>query len=320
MSGTGMSGTGSYVLRRVGAAVPVLLGTTLVIFVAVRALPGDPVAALAGPERQISPAVEAALRARLGRDDPLLVQYWRFLTGLLTGDLGVDLRGQEISAAVAGAWPVTLTLGLTTWVLVALVGVGLGVLSGLRAGRGLDWTVLAGTTVLIGVPYFVLAYVLQLVFGVQLGWLPVTGIRDGWPVAYLLPAVCLAAVYLPDLIRITRAGVLSTRRAEFVDTAVAAGLSRPRVVLDHVLRPALLPVVSALGLGLGWLLSGTVLIENIFNLPGLGNLVATGIEERNGAMVVAVGTLLVLVFLVTNLVVDLVAALIDPRIRRDGTR
>ncbi|ANY07184.1 ABC transporter permease [Pseudonocardia sp. HH130630-07] len=309
----------AYVLRRLLATVPVLLGTTIVIFVAVRALPGDPVAALAGPNQTLSPAVTAALRERLGLDDPLPVQYLHWLGGLFTGDLGVDLRGREISEAVAAAWPVTVQLGLTTWLITAVVGVGLGVLTGVRAGRGVDWAVLTGTVLLVGVPYFVLAYVLQLVVGVQLGWLPVSGVRAGWPASYLLPALCLAAVHVPELVRVTRSGVLENRDAEFVDTAVAAGLHPRRVLLDHVLRPALAPVLSVLGVGLGYLLSGAVLVETVFNLPGLGGLVATGIEESDGALVVAVGTLLVLVFLLTTLAVDVATALIDPRTRHGRT-
>jgi ABC-type dipeptide/oligopeptide/nickel transport system permease component len=167
----------------------------------------------------------------------------------------------------------------------------------------------------MGVPFFVIAYVAQIVFGVDLGWLPVAGADAGWPVGYLLPAAVLALFGLPQVVRVTRADVLHNLRADFVPTAIAKGMPARRVVGRHVLRNSLIPVVSLLGVSLGYLLSGTVLIEGIFNLPGLGYLIFTAIPQHNGPVVVGVGTLLVIVFLLINLVVDLLYGILDPRIR-----
>lgn len=306
-----------YLVRRVGSMVPVLLGTTMLIFAAVYALPGDPIRALAGPTQVVSPAVEAALRERYHLDDPLWVQYLHYLTGLLRGDLGIDLHGQEVSDLVVRSWPYTVQLGLTAWAITAVVGVTLGTLAGMRRGGVVDWAVLTTTTIVIGIPYFVLAYVGQIVFGVELGWLPASGVREGWPLSYVLPASMLALFGIPELARLTRASIIENRYADHVDTAIARGLPHRMVVVRHILRNSLVPVVSVLGLSLGYMLSGTVLIEGIFNIPGLGFVVFNGISQQNGPVVVGISTLLVLVYLVVNLFVDLVYGVLDPRISLD---
>jgi oligopeptide transport system permease protein len=285
-----------------------------VIFAAVYALPGDPIRAIAGPTAEISPATRAALTEEYHLDEPLVVQYWYYLTGVLRGDLGVDLRGRPVFDLVEAAWPVTLQLGLTAWALMAVVGVGLGTAAAMRRGGGVDWTVLGLTTAIVGVPYFVVAYVLQIVVGVQLGWLPSSGVREGWPTAYLLPALCLMLFGVPELARLTRASIIENREADFVDTAIAKGLA-PRVVLvRHILRNSLVPVVSMLGLALGFLMSGAILVEGIFNVPGLGFTLFNGIRQQNGPVVVGISTLMVFIFLAINLLVDIICGLLDPRI------
>jgi oligopeptide transport system permease protein len=303
-----------YLLYRALSAIPVLLGTTLVIYAAVYAMPGDPVQTLAGPGTVVSDSMAHAIREHYHLDQPFLVQYGHYLLGLLHGDFGVDLNGNQVASIIAGSWPVTLKLALTTWVLEGVIGVGLGVLAALRAGKGTDFLVLGGSTLVLGVPYFITAYVAQIVFGVKLGWLPVSGVTAGWPLSYLVPAACLALFGLPEIARLTRASVLETMRAGFVDTAVAKGLSRQRIMLAHVLRNSLVPVTSMLGVNLGYLLSGTILIEGIFNLPGLGYQIYQGIQLHNGPVVVGISTLLVLVFLLVNLAVDLLYGVLNPRI------
>lgn len=304
-----------YTARRVAQMVPVVLGTTFLLYAAVYALPGDPVQALVGPNQAPSPSFERAINERYHLDEPLLVQYWYYLKGLLQGDLGVDLQGVPVADIAAASWPVTLKLALTTWVIEAVVGILLGTWAAVRSGRLPDLSVLAGTTLILGIPYFVTAYVAQIVLGVKLGWFPVAGIQDGWPMSYLLPASMLALIGIPMAARLTRASVLENLQADFVDTAVAKGLSPRVVVIRHVLRNSLIPVVSLLGLSLGYLLSGTVLIEGIFNLPGLGYQIYQGIRVQNAPVVVGISTLLVIVFLVINLAVDLLYAVLDPRVR-----
>ncbi len=306
---------GRYILRRVLYMIPVLLGTTFLIFLAVFALPGDPVQAIAGPGQPVPPAVRAALVAKYHLDDPLLAQYFHYMGRLLTGDFGVDLNQRSVGDVIAASWPVSVKLALTAWVLGGVIGVSLGTLAGIKAGGVLDTVVLAGTTLILGVPYFVLAYIGKVVFAVKLGILPPSGISEGWPRSYILPAAMLAIFLIPETARLTRASVLGNLRADFVDTAVAKGLGRRTVVVRHVLRNSLLPVVSALGLSLGYLIGGSILIEGIFNMPGLGYAVNTGIAQHNGAIVVGVSTLLVLVFLIINLIVDVLYGVLDPRIR-----
>lgn len=308
---------GSYVLRRILMMVPVLIGTTFVIYAAVYALPGDPVQALAGPDHVVSPATAAAIREHYHLGDPLLVQYWHYVTGLAHGDFGIDLNDTQVSAVISASWPVTVKLALLTWVIEAVAGIALGCLAALRAGRAADLAVLGGSSLVLGVPYFITAYVAQIWLGVKLGWFPVSGVDDGWPVSYLVPALCLALLGVPEISRLTRASILENLGAEFVDTATAKGLGRTRVLLRHVLRTSLVPVVSMLGTNLGYLLSGTILIEGIFNLPGLGYQVFQGVQQHDGPTVVGISTLLVLVFLLVNLVVDLLYGVLDPRIRLD---
>jgi oligopeptide transport system permease protein len=305
-----------YVLRRVALMLPVLLGTTFILFAAVFALPGDPIQALVGPNQAISPSFARAVTERYGLDQPLWTQYTTYVGNLLHGDLGVDPNGTQVTTIIGASWPVTVQLAVTAWVIEGIVGIALGTVAAMRRHKLSDTTILAGTTLLLGVPYFVIAYVAQLLLGVKLHWLPVAGISDGWPRSYLLPALMLAILGLPATVRITRASVLVNSQAEFVDTAVVKGLSPRAVVVRHVLRNSLIPVVSLLGLSLGGLLGGAVLIEGIFNLPGLGFQVFQGIKLHNGPVVVGICTLLVLAFLVINLAVDLLYGILDPRTRR----
>ena len=306
---------GGYLLRRILYMIPVLFGTTFLIFVSVYALPGDPVQAIAGPGQPVPAAVRAALVAKYHLDDPLFTQYFRYMGRLLSGDFGIDLNQRNVGDVIAASWPVTAKLGLTAWVIGGLIGVTVGTLAGIRAGGFLDTAVLGGTTLILGVPYFVLAYVAKVLFAVKWHLLPPSGIAAGWPRSYILPGAVLAIFLIPEVARLTRASVLGNLRSEFVDTAVAKGMGRGTVVVRHVLRNSLLPVVSALGYSLGYLISGSVLIEGIFNMPGLGFAIFAGINQHNGATVVGIGTLLILVFLVINLIVDLLYGVLDPRIR-----
>ncbi|MCW1100195.1 ABC transporter permease [Streptomyces sp. RS2] len=306
---------GRYLLHRALMTIPVLIGTTFVIYAAVYMLPGDPVQSLAGPGTVVSDSMAHAIRERYHLGDPFFVQYGNYLLGLLHGDFGVDLSGNNVSQVISASWPITVQLALTTWVIEGIAGVALGVVAALKAGKLTDFVVLGGSTLVLGVPYFITAYVAQIVFGVKLGWLPVSGVTDGWPLSYLVPAACLALFGLPEIARLTRVSVLETMRSGYVDTAVAKGLKPRRILLAHVLRNSLVPVVSMLGVNLGYLLSGTILIEGIFNLPGLGYQIFQGVQLHNGPVVVGISTLLVLAFLLVNLVVDLLYGVLNPRIR-----
>jgi oligopeptide transport system permease protein len=306
---------GRYIARRIIMMMPVLIGTTLLIYAAVFLLPGNPVAALAGANRALPLSIQNAIEAKYHLNEPFFLQYWHYLTGLFRGQFGVDLNGQNVSAIISAAWPVTLKLALTAWMIGSVVGVVLGLIAGVNAGKTADSLVLGGSTLVLGIPYFIIAYVAQIVIGVKLGWLPVSGIANGWPASYLVPASCLALFGLPEVSRLTRAAVMENLRSDYVDTAVTKGLGRQRILIRHVLRNSMVPVSSMLGINLGYLLGGTILIEGIFNLPGLGYQIYQGVQQHNGPVVVGISTLLVLAFLVVNLVVDVMYGVLDPRIR-----
>ncbi|MFJ2175840.1 ABC transporter permease [Streptomyces sp. NPDC087851] len=305
-----------YPVRRLLEAVLVFFGVTLLIYWMVYALPGDPVAALAG-DRPLAPSVARALRERHHLDEPLIAQYGHYLAGLFQGDLGTDFTGRSVSEQMAERWPVTARLALTAWAIEAVAGVGLGVLAALRHRTWTDRAVLTFTIGAVSVPVFVLGYTAQVVFGVRLQWFPVAGDGAGWPSAYLLPALVIAVFGLASVSRLVRAEMVENLRADYVRTALAKGLSRRRTVVVHVLRNSMVPAITCLAIDLGYLLGGTVIVEGIFNLPGIGQLLFQAIRGHAGPTVVGVSTALILIFLVVSVLVDLVNSALDPRIRRD---
>ena len=306
---------GRYLTRRLAQAVPVFAGVTIVIYGAVFLLPGNPVAALGGGQ-PLPAATVHDLGLKYHLNEPFLAQYGRYVAGLLHGDFGTSIAtGQSVSSLIGQAWPVTLTLALTAWAIQVVVGTGAGILAALHRGRALDRLVLSGTILAVCVPAFVVAVAAQGMFGIELHWLPVAGTGDGWPVSYLLPAAVLALAGVATVGRLTRAALLENLNAEYVRMATAKGLPRRWVIGKHVLRNALLPVITYLGVDLGFLLGGAVVIEAVFNLPGVGLLIENAIQQKDGTVVVGVATLLILVFLLGNLVVDVLYAVLDPRIR-----
>ncbi|WP_104091689.1 ABC transporter permease [Arthrobacter sp. GMC3] len=303
-----------FTLRRFLQLIPVFFGATLLVYFLVFATPGDPIAALSGG-KPMAPAVEAALRAQYNLDQPFWVQYGLYLKNLVTLNLGQTFSGQEVSAVIARAYPVTARLAIMALAFEAIFGVFFGVIAGLRKGKLFDSTVLVASLIVIAVPTFVLGFVLQLVVGVQLGWArPTVSGAAPWN-ELILPALVLGLVSLAYVIRLTRASISENMNADYVRTATAKGLSRRRVVVVHILRNSLIPVVTFLGADLGALMGGAIVTEGIFNVPGVGNLLYQAILKGESATVVAVVSLLVIVFVVANLVVDLLYAWLDPRIR-----
>ncbi len=303
-----------FTFRRFLQLIPVFFGATLLVYFLVFATPGDPIAALSGG-KPMAPAVEAALRAQYNLDQPFWIQYGLYLKNLVTLNLGQTFSGQEVAAVIGRAYPVTARLAIMALAFEAIFGVFFGVIAGLRKGRLFDSTVLVASLVVIAVPTFVLGFVLQLVVGVQLGWArpTVTG-RAPWD-ELVLPALVLGLVSLAYVIRLTRASISENMNADYVRTATAKGLSRRRVVVVHILRNSLIPVVTFLGADLGALMGGAIVTEGIFNVPGVGNLLYQAILKGESATVVAVVGILVIVFVAANLIVDLLYAWLDPRIR-----
>ncbi|MGK5110911.1 MULTISPECIES: ABC transporter permease [unclassified Geodermatophilus] len=306
---------GRYVARRLLLTIPVLLGASFLIFALVYALPGDPIRALGG-DRPLSPAVVEELTQRFNLDDPLWVQYWEYLKNLLQGDLGTDFRGRPVADTIERTLPVTVRLTVVAVVFEVVIGIIAGVLAGLRRNSYFDNLVLVSTTLVVSVPILVLAFVAQLLFGLELGWFPIAGTREGW-YSYVLPGLVLAAGSLAYVARLTRTSLAENMRADYVRTARAKGLPRRTVVVRHTLRNSLIPVVTFIGADIGTLLGGAIVTESVFNLPGVGREVFDAIRSQEGAVVVGIVTLLVFFFIFFNLVVDVLYAVLDPRIRYD---
>lgn len=303
-----------YILRRVVQVIPVFLGATLLIYFMVFALPGDPIAALGG-DRGLNPAVADAIRSRYHLDQPFIIQYLYYLQGIFTGNLGTTFSGQPVSEILARTLPVTFRLAVIAIVIEAVVGILIGLIAGLRKNGAFDTVSLLVSLVLISMPIFVLAFLAQFVFAIKLGWARATVSGDAPLNELILPAFVLAFFVVANVIRLTRTSVIENLDADFVRTATAKGLSRPRIIRVHVLRNSLIPVVTLIGTDFGLLIVGATVTEGIFNVPGVGNTLFKAILLSEAPTVVSFVTVFVIVYLVSNLLVDILYAFLDPRIR-----
>jgi oligopeptide transport system permease protein len=302
-----------YIARRLLLAIPVLVGASFLIFAMVFALPGDPIRALGG-ERPLAPAVQEQLREEYNLDDPLVIQYAKYVGGLAQGDFGTDFSGRPVSEIIQQRLPVTIKLAVTALVFEAIFGLIAGILAGIRNKSFFDSLVLVSTTLLVSIPSFVLGFIAQYVFGLRLGLFPIAGLNDGLH-SYLLPGFVLGALSLAYIARLTRTSLVENLRNDYVRTAKAKGLTPTSVVGKHTLRNSLIPVITYLGVDLGTLMSGAIITEGIFNIPGLGRAVFDAIRSQEGSVVVGIVTLFVLVYILFNLLVDVLYAALDPRIR-----
>jgi len=304
----------SFMLKRIAQLIPVFIGATLLVYFLVFATPGDPIAALSGG-KPMSDATRAALEAQYNLDKPFWVQYGLYLKNLVTFDLGTSFSGQEVSALLGRAFPVTARLAILALLIESVFGIIFGVIAGMRKGKWFDSTILVASLIVIAVPTFVLGFVLQFVVGVKLDWVKPTVSGSATWGELILPALVLGLVSLAYVVRLTRTSVIENKTADFVRTATAKGLSRKRVITVHILRNSLIPVVTFLGADLGGLMGGAIVTEGIFNVPGVGHLLYSAIQKGETPTVVAIVGVLVIVFVVANLIVDLLYALLDPRIR-----
>ncbi|MFJ3218478.1 ABC transporter permease [Kitasatospora sp. NPDC086801] len=305
---------GSYVLRRVLQMIPVFFGTTLLIFLMVYTLPGDPVTALFG-EKAADPAIVASIKHKYFLDQPVWKQYLHYMGNLFQGDFGTSFTGRSVSDIMATAFPVTIRLALMAFVFEVVLGLVLGMASGLRRGSIQDTLVLILTLVVISIPVFVLAYIAQTIFATNLGWVTPT-VQDSTDLSQLiLPAIVLGSLSLAYVARLTRTSIGENLRADYIRTAVAKGLPRRTIISRHLLRNSLIPVVTFLGTDLGALMGGAIVTEGIFNVQGVGNVLYRAINQKEGPTVVGIVTVLVIVYLVASLLVDLLYAVLDPRIR-----
>jgi oligopeptide transport system permease protein len=308
---------GRYVLRRLLQLIPVFIGTTFLIYWLVWSLPGDPFAGKCG-DRPCPEAFVAAMTAKFNLGDPVVVQYGKYMMNLLQGDFGITFSGIKVGDRIANAYPNTIRLALVALAIEAVIGISAGVLTGLR-GRGfLDNLVLVTTLFLISLPVFVTGFVLQIVLGFELGWIKTTVSESPAPWGQLIvPGFVLGSLSMAYVTRLTRTSIAENRRSDYVRTAVAKGLPQSRVVGVHLLRNSAIPVITFLGTDLGSLMGGAIITEGIFNIKGIGNLVYRGILSKEGVIVTGVVTLLVIVYLLSNLIVDMLYAVLDPRIRYD---
>lgn len=304
-----------FVIRRLLLTIPILIGASLLIYAMVYALPGDPVRALAG-DRPLSLAVQAQVRADYNLDDPFAVQYAKYIWALVHGDFGKDFSGRPVLETISLRLPVTVRLTIVAVVFEALFGIIAGILASLRRNSFFDNLVLVSTTMLVSIPVFVLGFLAQYAFGFRLGWFPIAGVADGW-VSYLLPGLVLASLSMAYVARLTRSAMLEALSADYIRTARAKGVGRSRIIIRHALRNSLIPVVTFIGADIGSLLGGAIVTESVFNLPGLGRAIFDAVRSQEGQVVVGIVTLMVFFYIFFNLVVDVLYAVIDPRIRYD---
>lgn len=306
-----------YIARRLLQFVPVLFGTLIILFIALFILPGDPVQALIG-ERPVRDDFRKAIIAKYGLDDPLPVQFGRYIGRVATLDLGESAAppNRPVFDMIKERVPRTVRLAAAGTFFLVLLGIGSGIISAVKRYTWVDGTVTVFTIILVSMPVFVLGLVLQLfalktkdIFG-----LPVCCLEAGIK-SYIIPGFVLASVSAAYLSRLQRTSLIETLQADYVRTARSKGLRERRVIFNHAWRNALIPVVTYLGLDVGTLLTGAILTETVFNIPGLGRMLAQGVTQQDNQVVLGVSIFIVLVYLFANLIVDILYAVLDPRIR-----
>lgn len=332
-----------FVVRRLLLLVPVLIGLSLLVFLWIRALPGTPAEALLG-ERATQESV-AQVRAQYGLDDPFYVQYWRYLQTVGSGDLGTSIASRRpITTEIRERFPATVELALAAGIFAVLVGVPLGFMAAKRYGSAFDHTSLVLSLIGVSIPIFFLALLLKYLFAVELGWLPTVGRQDvlidaehptsfyvldgivtgNWQASWdavkhlILPAIALGSIPLALIARVTRASALDVQNEDYVRTARAKGLPGRTVDRRHILRNALLPVMTVIGLQVGLLLSGAILTETVFAFPGMGTWIQQAIENRDYPVLQGGILFIAIIVVLVNLAVDISYGLVNPRIRLAG--
>jgi oligopeptide transport system permease protein len=304
-----------YAIRRLASALPTLLAIVTAAFFLMRLAPGGPF----DDEQTLAPEVAANLDAAYGLDQPVLVQYRNYLGGLLRGDLGPSFRYKDfdVSELIAQGLPVTASLGAAALLLAVIAGVSLGMLAGQRRNRAADHVVMSAALAGIAVPNFVVAPLLAFVFGVQLGWLPVGGWESGELRYAVLPVITLALPFVAYIARLTRGSLLEVLQSPHIRTARAKGLRESRILWRHAFKPTILPVVSFLGPAAAALLTGSLVVEQVFGLPGVGRYFVQGAVNRDYTLVMGMVVFYAVLIVGLNLLVDLVYGWLDPRIRHE---
>ncbi|MCJ1713215.1 ABC transporter permease [Microbacterium sp. M1A1_1b] len=303
-----------YLGKRLLQLIPVFFGATFLIYYMVFSLPGDPIAALFG-DHQPSPQVIEQIRAQYNLDKPFIVQYLLWVGGLFQGNLGQTYSGIPVTEQLAQAFPITARLAILALVFESVAGIVVGVIAGLRKGKLFDATALVVSLLLISIPVFVTGFILQYGLGIKLALFRATVSGEAPWSELVLPAIVLATGSFAYIVRLTRASVAENMSADFVRTATAKGLPRRRVIGVHIFRNSLIPVVTYLGIDIGNLMVGAIVTEGIFNIHGVGGTVYQAIKLGQGPTVVSFVAVMVIIFMLANLLVDLLYAVLDPRIR-----
>lgn len=304
----------SYLLRRLFMSLLVLLGVSIFTFLMIHFVPGDPVVAMAGRQAASAETIEA-LREELGLNDPLPVQYWNYISKVAQGDLGQSIRTKRpVAEAIAEQLPSTLQLTLAAITIASILGVSMGILAAINRNNWFDTLTMAVSISGVSIPHFWLGLLLILLFSVQLGWLPAVAPSDD-PKGLILPAVTLAVGEAAVITRLVRVSMLDVMEKRYLLAARAKGVRERRIIWHHALRNALIPVVTIIGLQIGFLLAGSIVVETIFARQGLGRLAITAINNRDLPLIQ--GTVLVTasIYVLVNTLTDVVYVLLDPRIR-----
>lgn len=315
---------GKYILRRFALLVPTLIGMSMIIFLMVRLMPGDIVDALIGLDPTVTPEAKAELRHSFGLDDPLPVQYAKWIGGIFQGDFGKSYRTrQAITAQLLEALPVTLELAIYALFMSVLVAIPLGVLSAIRRNSWVDLGARLGGLLGLAFPNFWLATMFLLITSLVFHWVPpvfyISPLQDlsGNLIQFFLPALALSVALMAIEMRMARTSMLEVLRQDYIRTARAKGVRDRVVYFKHALKNAFIPVITVIGIQLGALLGGSVIIEQIFGLPGVGWYLLQGIQGRDYPVVQVTALFLAAVFVVMNLIVDITYGFLDPRIKYD---
>ena len=309
-----------YIVQRILAAIPVMGFVALFVFLLLRLTPGDPAAIIAGDTA--TPEQLAAIRESLGLNDPMFVQFYNWITQLLQGNFGTSiLSGKPVIELIADRMEPTISLALTTIILSVIIAVPLGVIAAWKQGTLIDRFVMLLSVLGFSVPVFVIGYLMISLFSMQLGWFPVQGFE---PISaglgeffhrIALPTFTLTLLYIALIARITRTSMLEILGDDYVRTARAKGLPESRVLMRHALRNCSVPIITVIGIGFALIISGVVVTESVFNLPGLGRLTVDAVLSRDYPVIQAVILLASLIYVVINLLIDIAYVLLDPRIR-----
>ncbi len=306
-----------YVLQRLGMMLVVVLGISFIVFTIMNLTPGNPAQLILG--QSASPEQVAKLEEELGLNSPFFVRYFDYIVNMFQGDFGSSYQtGLPVFEEILSRFPTTLTLSAVAMFFATLIGVPVGVISAVRQYSFVDAVSTIAALIFASIPSFVLGLILMLIFALNLHWLPATGLYN--LSGYILPAVTLSTATMATLVRMTRSTMLEVLKQDYIRTARAKGAEEKSIILRHSLRNALLPIVTVIGVDFGYLLGGTVVIESVFAISGLGSLLITSIRMKDTPVVMAAIMFVTIAYSLVNLIVDIIYAYIDPRIKSQYER